>query len=88
MIKRSGSLNISRASAFSGANGGHKMSKTNKENVMPPTCNTGAFSPNDLVRKRLLKEDQATLNKSLNLSINDCTCPICLEILIEPVRMP
>ena len=29
------------------------------------------------------------LNTSvLNLSINDCTCPICLEILLEPVQMP
>lgn len=29
------------------------------------------------------------LNTSiLNLSINDCTCPICLEILVEPVQMP
>ena len=29
------------------------------------------------------------LNTSvLNLSINDCTCPICLEILFEPVQMP
>lgn len=27
-------------------------------------------------------------NNALNLSLSDCTCPICLEILIEPVRMP
>lgn len=30
------------------------------------------------------------LNESptLNLSISDCTCPICLEILVEPVVLP
>ncbi len=25
---------------------------------------------------------------TLNLSISDCTCPICLEILVEPVVLP
>lgn len=28
------------------------------------------------------------LEETFNLSITDCTCPICLEILVEPVVLP
>ena len=27
-------------------------------------------------------------NNGLNMSVSDCTCPICLEILVEPVVLP
>jgi hypothetical protein len=37
-------------------------------------------------KKDMLKNSNK--NDSLNLSLNDCMCPICLEIFIEPVRMP
>jgi hypothetical protein len=26
--------------------------------------------------------------ENLDMSISDCSCPICLEVLIEPVKMP
>lgn len=34
-------------------------------------------------RKPLVKEE-----KDLDLSLTDFSCPICLEVLIEPVKMP
>lgn len=36
-------------------------------------------------RKEIIKEQE---QENLDLSISDCTCPICLEILIEPVNVP
>ena len=35
-----------------------------------------------------LKTESKKQDDSLNLSLNDCSCPICLEILVEPVQMP
>lgn len=36
--------------------------------------------------KRLI--GAASSSKDLNTSLSDVSCPICLEVLIEPVRMP
>ncbi len=38
--------------------------------------------------KSIDENDKVSASSLLSMSISDCTCPICLEILIEPVVMP
>jgi hypothetical protein len=43
---------------------------------------------NIMKQKDASNTNNKKLDTSLNMSLNDCMCPICLDIFIEPVRMP
>jgi hypothetical protein len=90
-LKRSASLYSTRSSSKSSQQPVIKKSNLNE------TTNTAnnEDNPSRFLRNKYksCQDDDALLKssskrQSLNLSISDCTCPICLEVLIEPVRMP
>jgi hypothetical protein len=64
----------------------------NKLNLTPTRSHSSLLdSPNTaniINNKALAKLQHSASDSNLNLSLNDCTCPICLEILVEPVKMP
>jgi hypothetical protein len=89
-LKRSASLYSSRSTSKPPA---HLMKKPNLNETTSTSNNEN--NPSRFLRNKFksCQDDDALLKsnakrQSLNLSISDCTCPICLEVLIEPVRMP
>lgn len=90
-LKRSASLYTSRSSSKPPHQPVIKKSNLNETtNISNNEDNPSRFLRNKF---KSCQDDDALLKsnkkrQSLNLSISDCTCPICLEVLIEPVRMP
>ena len=75
-LRRIASLHVSSKS---------KSSSSSTVTSKPPKSDTIAATISPIKNKRLLQNAESS---DLNLSLNDCSCPICLEVLIEPVRMP
>lgn len=57
-------------------------SKAKNENLR----DINEMTPSNLIKNKFKSCLDTSLN--MNLSISDCTCPICLEVLVEPVKMP
>jgi E3 ubiquitin-protein ligase RNF168 len=68
----------------------HTRNSHHKLNLTPTRSHSYLLdSPmGGLNNKSLTKLQHSASDSNLNLSLNDCTCPICLEILVEPVKMP
>jgi hypothetical protein len=81
-LKRSASLYVN-PKLFRSSSKQHQPVIANKENEV---------NPSRMLRNKFKSYDDHSLlassQKQLNLSISDCTCPICLEVLVEPVKMP
>ena len=93
LIRRHASLRVTKKSMQENVDPvkAHSDSINNNKKInLTPTRSSSSLleSPSSLLRNKNLNKLLSASDSSLNLSLNDCTCPICLEILVEPVKMP
>lgn len=88
-LKRSASLYVgNKSTAAPNDENAPPSSKYGKVSAMGG-IGTGISRDAEFKSPAAKKKGALEANSSLlNLSITDCTCPICLEILVEPVQMP
>jgi hypothetical protein len=92
-LRRTASMYTTRSSARSTTNKENQAqikSAIDKNKIQKPLTKIKPLINNENFNKTTAGKSSAakTCNPALNKSLTDFTCPICLEILVEPVQMP